>query len=1048
MKDKKEIYLIPYSHLDTQWRWEYPTTITKYIRKTLNESIDRFKKYPEHHFNFTGALRYAMMKEYFPKQFEEVKRLIGEERWHLAGTCLDETDSLVPSSESLIRNILYGDRWQSKEFGQSSKDYMIPDCFGFPGNMPTLMAHCGIIGFSSNKLTWGSAVGIPFEIGVWKGPDGSEIVSALNPCRYDSHLKLPLFMNPGRLGRLNRLGKKNGIWKSFQYYGVGDVGGAPKEGSVKRALASIRHFNKKGGDMTVRQGSADQFFAEITDDEKNRMDRYEGDFLLTNHSAGTITSAAIMKRWNRKNEQMAFAAESAAYSAMHFAGSAYPTEKISSAWNRIIGSQMHDILPGTSTPTAYEYAHNDEVLALKTWSTILEDSAAAVAPLVRGDGEILIYNPHFENRRDPVHVELTGDVNFENDRCTVLDAEGFKIPAVIQKIGENRSSLTFIPNLAPFGWSRYSLSVEEEAQKIADAVSLTETDRGYTLENQQYRVSLTLNGKIESIYQKERGAELFTKPPAYELQRERPMKFPAWNMDWRDRKKTPFIRIEEGGDVSVIERNPLRSTLRITTSYGSSKLVKEISLSSESEIVEFCERIEWRETGCSLKLAFSTVEKDPDFTCNWETSRIKRDVNHKKIFEMPSRLWADLSGEHGGFTIIEDSKYGYDRPESNTVRMTLLYTPALRYYNGFWDQNSQDWGEHTIRYGIHGHKGDWTGADSLARRFNQPVRSFLIGEKTKGGHLDDPSLFKISDPQIGILAVKKAEDNNSLIIRIYERYGKKACGHIVFSCDLLEAIEVNGLEEPMAEADFTGNRLRVSIPACGIRSFSVKLSGQAEKLLTRQKSLTLDFNKRMIGKNSEKGEALFPSEITPGKIDSGNVSFLMNTDQPENALQCGGQKIPVPVNFDSIFLLTGSEANMKVPFTWLDKEGRKLAEELCTVSSMTEFAGQWDRRLWKREPGHFLKNRNDYAWLNKCTGVAPGYINRNRLEWYSTHSHKDGKDLAYRYGYLYSLNLAIPTGATALLLPDSNDVYIFAATVSERPAELKSVQVMTDSYDF
>jgi alpha-mannosidase len=1048
MKDKKEIYLVPYSHLDTQWRWEYPTTILKYIKNTLDESIERFNKYPDHHFNFTGALRYGMMKEYFPKQFEEVKRLIDEERWHLAGTCLDETDSLVPSSESLIRNILYGDRWQKKEFGRSSKDYMIPDCFGFPGNMPTLMAHCGIIGFSSNKLTWGSAVGIPFEIGVWKGPDGSEIVSALNPCRYDSHMDLPVFMNPGRLGRLNRLGKKNGIWKSFQYYGVGDIGGAPKEGSVKRTLASIRHFNKKDGDLTVRQGGADQFFAEISDAEKTRMDRYEGDFLLTNHSAGTITSAAIMKRWNRKNEQMAFAAEAAALSAMHFAGAAYPSEKISSAWSRIIGSQMHDILPGTSTPIAYEYSHNDEVIALKTWSTVLEDSAAALAPYVKGDGKILLYNPHFESRRDPVHIELTGSINYENGMTNIMDAEGKKIPAVIQNIGDNKSRLTFIPILAPFGWSRYSLHAEEAPQEIDDSVALTETEDAYILENQLYKVTVTSSGKIESIYQKDRAVELFAKAPAYELQKERPMKFPAWNMDWRDRKKAPFVRIEEGGEVSIIERNPLHSTIQIVTKYGSSKLIKEISLSAGSEIVEFCERIEWRETGCSLKLAFTALEENPDFTCNWETSRVKRDVNHKKIFEVPSRLWADLSGKDGGFTIIEDSKYGYDRPESNSVRMTLLYTPALRYYNGFWDQKSHDWGEHTIRYGIHGHKGDWCGADSLARRFNQPVRSYHIGEKTKGGDLEDLSLFNVSDPQIGVLAVKKAEDDDSLIIRLYERYGREARGHISFASNLLGADEVNGIEEPMADGEFTGKQLSVNLPANGIRSYAVKLSEKAEKLQITQKALTLDFNKRMICKNNESGDALFPAEITPAKIASAGLSYNLEIEKAENALQCRGQKITVPANFSSISLLTGSEENMEIPFKWLDKNGGILKEELCIVSSMTDFAGQWDRRLWKREPKHFLKNRNDYAWLNKCVGIDPGYINRNRLEWYSTHTHKDGKDLAYRYGYLYSLKLAIPAEAKTLLLPDNKNAYIFAATVSDRGADLKSTQILTDKFDF
>ena len=106
------------------------------------------EKYPEYVFNFTGAIRYNMMKEYYPEKFEKIKPYVKEGRWNVVGTCLDETDALVPCVESMIRNILYGDRWARDEFGKSSRDYMIPDCFGFPANMPSVLRHCGIHGFS------------------------------------------------------------------------------------------------------------------------------------------------------------------------------------------------------------------------------------------------------------------------------------------------------------------------------------------------------------------------------------------------------------------------------------------------------------------------------------------------------------------------------------------------------------------------------------------------------------------------------------------------------------------------------------------------------------------------------------------------------------------------------------------------------------------------------------------------------------------------------------------------------------------------------------
>ncbi|TFH30626.1 MAG: hypothetical protein E4G98_01705 [Promethearchaeota archaeon] len=615
----KEIFLVPYAHLDTQWRWEFPTTIRKYIRNTLEQNFALFDKYPEHEFNFTGALRYAMMKEYYPAHYETLKKLIAENRWHLAGTSLDETDALTPSVESMIRNILYGDQWFQQEFGKSSRDYMIPDCFGFPANMPSVLAHCGIHGFSSQKLTWNSAVGIPFELGMWKGPDEKEVVCALNPGPYVSRILLPVHLNPARLKQLNTLGKKNGIWKSFQYYGVGDIGGAPTEGSVKRALGSIKHGAQKGTALTVRQGTPDQFFAEVTEAEKQRMDRYSGDLLLINHSAGTLTSAAIMKRWNRKNEQLAFAAEAAALTAHIVAQVPYPEDKIESAWYRVIGSQMHDILPGTCTPTAYEYSHNDEVIALKTWTTIIHDAAQAIAPFVPGEGTVLLYNPLGETRQDLVEINLPIPSDFGEKAITLVDTDGNTIPVQIHDYEGGQKTAIFIPKLPPFSWKRYSIEFNSKTteEEILNPVRIDRNEDGFILENSYYKILITQAGQIFSIFHKEMQKELLKKPLAYEFQKEHPKVFPAWNMDWKDRKKPPFLRIETGDEVSIIEDGPLRCILQITTHINSSVFLKEISLSHESDIIKFTERISWRELGCSLKLALTGDFTQPQVTYNW-----------------------------------------------------------------------------------------------------------------------------------------------------------------------------------------------------------------------------------------------------------------------------------------------------------------------------------------------------------------------------------------------------------------------------------------------
>lgn len=327
----KVLYCVGYAHLDTQWRWDFCTTIDRFVRDTLEQNFERFEKYPGYVFNFTGTVRYEMMSEYYPDLYEQLKRHIREGRWYVSGSSVDEGDVNVPSPESIIRHVLYGNQFFRREFGKESVDFMLPDCFGFPASMPSIWAHCGLLGFSTQKLTWGSAVGIPFKIGVWEGPDGRSVLAALDPGPYVGAIKGPVHTNPTWTKRIDENGEKYGVWADYHYYGVGDTGGAPHEEDVANYLASAK---LEDAPIRVALVSSDQMFKDITPEMKARLPRYKGDLLLTEHSAGTLTSQSYMKRWNRKNEQLADAAERAATAAHWLGGVEYPREKLYRSWVR------------------------------------------------------------------------------------------------------------------------------------------------------------------------------------------------------------------------------------------------------------------------------------------------------------------------------------------------------------------------------------------------------------------------------------------------------------------------------------------------------------------------------------------------------------------------------------------------------------------------------------------------------------------------------------------------------------------------------------------
>ncbi|MGD8414518.1 MAG: alpha-mannosidase, partial [Candidatus Latescibacterota bacterium] len=402
---QRYLYLVATAHLDTQWRWTVRQTIEEYIPKTFRVNARHFENFDDYVFSFEGAFRYMLLREYYPEDYEKLGQYIADGRWQVAGSWLDAVDVNIPSPESLVRHTLYGNGFFKKEFGKTSTDIFLPDCFGFGYALPSIAAHCGLDFFSTQKLTWGSWVGVPFDIGVWRGVDGSEITAALNPGAYVSKVRDDLSQDSSCVDTVERQGESSGLYAGFKYYGTGDTGGGPDSLSVAWVERSIHG----GGPLTVKPIGTDDMAALITPEQKAGLPRYDGELLMTRHGVGCYTSQAAMKRWNRQNERMADAAERAAVIAWHLGGEPYPREQLRAAWVRFLWHQFHDDLTGTSIPEAYAYSWNDEILSLNQFSSMLTSAvgAAASAMDTRVDGvPVVVFNPLSIAREEAVEATV------------------------------------------------------------------------------------------------------------------------------------------------------------------------------------------------------------------------------------------------------------------------------------------------------------------------------------------------------------------------------------------------------------------------------------------------------------------------------------------------------------------------------------------------------------------------------------------------------------------------------------------------------------------
>jgi len=323
-QDKPKVYAVSNAHFDSQWNWDVQTSIRDYVSKTLNQNLFLLKRYPNYVFNFEGGIKYSWMKEYYPDQFDKVKEYINAGKWHVTGSSWDATDANMPSPESFTRNILYGQLFYQDEFGVRGTDIFLPDCFGFGWTLPTIAAHSGLIGFSTQKLQWRSRpffennAKIPFEIGLWQGVDGAKIMLVADGRNYTTRWRAHDLSNDSAL---IRYAERSPLKTVYHYYGVGDTGGAPTIESV----ISVEMGLKGNGPLKIISATSDQLFKDYLPFDKHpELPLYTGELLMDVHGTGCYTSQAAMKLYNRSNELLADAAERAAVVADWMGGQIYP----------------------------------------------------------------------------------------------------------------------------------------------------------------------------------------------------------------------------------------------------------------------------------------------------------------------------------------------------------------------------------------------------------------------------------------------------------------------------------------------------------------------------------------------------------------------------------------------------------------------------------------------------------------------------------------------------------------------------------------------------
>ncbi len=1013
---KATAYLVSDAHLDTQWNWDIQTTISQYVWNTLNQNLMLLRNYPDYVFNFEGGVKYAWMKEYYPREYEMMIPYIKADRWHICGASWDATDAIVPSTESAIRNILLGQQFYRDEFGVESTDIFLPDCFGFGWTLPTIANHCGLIGFSSQKLGWRKepfhdGAKYPFTIGLWKGVDGSEIMMA-HGFSYGHRFKPEDLTHSDMLAERAAMSPLNTV---YHYYGTGDIGGSPTPNSVYAVQKSVG----SNGPVKIISAQSDKLYKDYLPYSSHpELPKYDGELLMDLHGTGCYTSQAAMKLYNRQNEQLGDAAERASVAAEVLGLTPYPGKNLTEAWRRFIFHQFHDDLTGTSIPRAYEFSWNDEILTLKQFSDILEAAGSAVASemdtRVKGT-PLLVYNPlgHASSEVVELSVAIPGNVR----GVEVYNAAGK--PVRSQFLGYEDGKAHFLAELtAPAnGFEVYDV-------RKGSAPKNTDVESTNKLENSVYALTFDKNGDISSIVDKRNGRELVKDGKTVRLAmftENESFDWPAWEILKNTVDGTP-VSVIENVKVSLVENGPVRRTMKVEKDHGDSHFTQYVRLyeGDNADRIDFYNEIDWAALNSLLKAEFPLNLDNEKATYDLGIGTIQRGNNRANAYEVPAQQWADLTDADGsyGVTVTNDSKYGWDKPDNNTLRLTLLHTPKTN--KGYTYQDHQDHGYHTFTYSLIGHDGalDKTKAAARAAGLNQKPKAFAT-TKHAGKLGKTFSLASVDNEALAIKALKKAESGDEYIVRVYDTAGNGTQnGAVTFSQDILAAWEADGTEKALDKVAFNGKSLPVSVAPNSLKTYRVRLAKNTDGARKFEK-VALPFDKKCFSWNEYRsdvsfdGDYSYAAELVPAELLASGVPFRLENKDLFNGLTAKGDTITVDPakGYKHLYLLAAAASDKNISATV--KTGKTSTD--IVVPSYTGFVGQW---------GH--------------TGHTTGYMRPQEVAYVGTHRHSRSGDCPYEFTYMYKYDIPLPTGTKEVVLPDNPDLVFFAATLGEDEPALEA----------
>jgi alpha-mannosidase len=825
------------AHIDAAWLWPRTETVDV-VKRTFTTALQLMNEYPDYTFSQSAAQYTEWMAEKYPKLNDQIRERVKEGRWEIVGGMWVEPDLNLPDGESLVRQLLVGQRYFKEQYGVTARIGWNPDSFGYNWQLPQIYKRSGMDYFVTQKMHWNDTNQLPFRLFWWESPDGSKVLTYfptdythgdVNPTRLSFDFAESAQRNPGTTEMLD-------------LYGVGDHGGGPTRAMLDQADHWIAAGKAaKDSVPTMRYHTAQQYFDDVqptlspdsptwdytkiaqgytaptASAGQMAIPTWKGELYLEYHR-GIFTTQAQHKRSIRTSEVATLDAEKLASFAW-LSGRPYPGSELTEDWKKITFNQFHDLAAGSGIAIIYKDAQRDYTEVFHSDREIsqgaLETLTAGIDTRVKSGVPVVVVNSLAWPRSET--VKLSVQLPEASDGIRLMDSQDK--PLLAQVLSSDPSTHQFellarVDSIPPMG---YRLVHAEKgganaAEKEQTDIKAEETPGQITLSNEHLKVTVDRkSGCITSIVSIPANTE-FLAPNACgnQLQtfKDTPKQYDAWNVDPGTLDhNTPIDAVDA---VTLVDHGPLRASVRVARSWQSSKFVQDISLDSRADSVLVDNKIDWHETHVLLKAAFPLAATSDMATYEIPYGSVERPTTRnnsweKAQFEVPALRWADLGNDRQGVSILNDSKYGYDAL-GNTLRLTLLRSPT-------WPDPDADRGPQHFVYAIYPHAGTWKQALTMRRGYelNDPLTAEQVFAHT-GSLPSFSSWAAVENQNVTLTAVKKAEDADALIFRMVEWAGNASNVKLQVPAGATYAVETNLMEKPEGEhLPVSGNVVTIPI---------------------------------------------------------------------------------------------------------------------------------------------------------------------------------------------------------------------------------------------